>query len=196
MLTAWQLQRASQSFKNTTAETIPPYACMELDYFNESGLSANEIITDTQNLFWRIKKPTSSAVTDPGRVVFNGPTQVGPSGYGEFQVAGVLLAAFDSVDGAPVAGGSVAPKASSWYVTTGAEVFPFVSLDSGNALPESGGKRSIWIRTAGSGSGGAFVEEVRWDDPVLEYRIGATWYTIDTAENCATTSPFFGGLGT
>lgn len=47
-----------------------------------------------------------------------------------------------------------------------------------------------------SGSGGSFVEEVRWDDPVLEYRIGATWYTIDTAENCATTSPFFGGLGT
>jgi hypothetical protein len=43
MLTAWQLQRASQSFYNTTGETIPPYACMELDYFNESGISANEI---------------------------------------------------------------------------------------------------------------------------------------------------------
>ena len=34
------------------------------------------------------------------------------------------------------------------------------------------------------GAVGSFVEEVRWDDPVLEYRIGSTWYTIDTAENC------------
>jgi len=153
MLTAWQLQRASQSFKNTTSDTIPPYACMELDYFNESGISANEIITDTQNLFWRIKKPTSSAVTDPGRVVFNGPTQVGPNGYGEFQVSGLLLAAFDSVDGMPAAGGKVAPKDGSWYVTTGDEVFPFVSYDSGRALYESADKRSIWIRAAG-GTGG------------------------------------------
>lgn len=45
------------------------------------------------------------------------------------------------------------------------------------------------------GSSGSFVEEVRWVDPVLEYRIGATWYTIDTAENCAATSPFVAGLG-
>jgi len=47
----------------------------------------------------------------------------------------------------------------------------------------------------GGGSSGSFVEEVRWVDPVLEYRIGSTWYTIDTAENCATTSPFVSGLG-
>lgn len=196
MLTAWQLQRASQSFKNTTSDTIPPYACMELDYFNESGISANEIITDTQNLFWRIKKPTSSAVTDPGRVVFNGPTQVGPNGYGEFQVSGLLLAAFDSVDGMPVAGGKVAPKDGSWYVTTGAEIFPFVSYDSGRALYESADKRSVWIRAAGgAGSSGEYVIEVRWNDPVLEYRIGSTWFTIDTAENCNVVSPFVSGLG-
>lgn len=197
MLTAWQLQRASQSFKNTTSDTIPPYACMELDYFNESGISANEIITDTQNLFWRIKKPTSAAVTDPGRVVFNGPTQVGPNGYGEFQVSGLLLAAFDSVDGMPAAGGKVAPKDGSWYVTTGDEIFPFVSYDSGRALYESADKRSVWIRAAGGvgGATGDYVIEVRWNDPVLEYRIGSTWYLIDTAENCNVVSPFVSGLG-
>jgi hypothetical protein len=159
MLTAWQLQRASQSFYNTTGETIPPYACMELDYFNESGLSANEIPTDTQNLFWRVKKPTSSAVTDPGRVVFNGPTQVGPNGYGELQVAGFLLAAFDSVDGAPVVGSNVGPKNGSWYLTANQQLFPFVSYDSGRALYESESKRSIWIRSDGAGAGDVITIE-------------------------------------
>lgn len=183
MLTQWQLQRASQSFLNTTAEVIPPYACMELDYFNEGGASANEIPTGTQDLFWRVKKPTSAAVTDARLVVFNGPTQVGANGYGEFQVAGFLLAAFDNVDGSPTPGSNVAPKAGSWYLTAADELFPFLSYDSGQALYESAAKRSIWIR-ASSGGGGTFVEEVRWDDPVLEYRIGSTWYTIDTAENC------------
>lgn len=150
MLTAWQIQRASQSFYNTTGETIPPYACMELDYFNESGLSANEIPTDTQNLFWRVKKPTSEAVTDPGRVVFNGPTQVGGSGYGEFQVAGFLLAAFDNVDGSPAPGSRVGPKSGSWYLTSESMLYPFVSYDSGRALYESAAKRTIWINRAGS----------------------------------------------
>lgn len=47
-----------------------------------------------------------------------------------------------------------------------------------------------------SGSVGSFVEEVRWADPVLEYRIGATWYTIDTAENCSSGSvSLVSGLG-
>jgi hypothetical protein len=50
--------------------------------------------------------------------------------------------------------------------------------------------------TGRRGSVGSFVEEVRWVDPVLEYRIGATWYTIDTAENCGpAVSPFVPGLG-
>jgi len=72
-----------------------------------------------------------------------------------------------------------------------------VSGTSGKAIilsaPEETGKPGlILIR---GGSGGNFVEEVRWVDPVLEYRIGVTWYNIDTAENCATTSPFVSGLG-
>lgn len=198
MLTAWQLQRASQSFKNTTSDTIPPYACMELDYFNESGISANEIVTDTQNLFWRIKKPTSSAVEDSGRVVFNGPTQVGPNGYGEFQVAGFLLAAFDSVDGALAPGEQAGPKSGSWYLTKEASMFPFVSYDSGRALYESSEKRSIWIRAAAASSTtGEFYFDVEWQDPNLVKRTSpsGSWTIIDTAENCLTISPFTPGLG-
>lgn len=46
------------------------------------------------------------------------------------------------------------------------------------------------------GASGSYVEEVRWVDPVLEYRIGATWYTIDTAENCSSGSvSLVSGLG-
>lgn len=45
------------------------------------------------------------------------------------------------------------------------------------------------------GGSGSFVSEVRWVDPVLEYRIGATWYTIDTAVNCSEMSPLASGLG-
>lgn len=33
-------------------------------------------------------------------------------------------------------------------------------------------------------SGKRYVEEVRWADPVLEYRIGDEWFTIDTAVDC------------
>lgn len=186
MLTAWQLQRASQSFLNTTAEVIPPYACMELDYFNESGKSANEIVTDTQNMFWRVKKPTSAAVTSAGRVVFNGPTQVGANGYGEFQVSGMLLAAFDSVDGAPAVGGQVAPKSGSWYLTTGASLFPFISYDSGNAFYESASKRSIWIRAAsGSGSGAIPIQlRISGYDFQISYDGGGSWETWATGEAC------------
>ena len=57
-------------------------------------------------------------------------------------------------------------------------------------------KKYIWAisKQAGGGSG-EYVIEVRWADPILEYRIGSTWYLIDTAENCAAVSPFVSGLG-
>lgn len=55
-------------------------------------------------------------------------------------------------------------------------------------------KPRLVVNPGGTGGGG-FVEEVRWADPVLEYRIGSTWFTIDTAENCNTVSPFISGLG-
>jgi len=69
-----------------------------------------------------------------------------------------------------------------------------------NALLEHIGMKEELVSSGRSSRGrlgrtGAFVEEIRWADPVLEYRIGTTWYNINTAENCATTSPFVGGAG-
>ena len=40
----------------------------------------------------------------------------------------------------------------------------------------------------GQSSAKQYVEEVRWVDPVLEYRIGDEWFTIDTAIDCGPTA--------
>lgn len=54
----------------------------------------------------------------------------------------------------------------------------------------------VILNGVGGGGTGGGIEEIRWADPILEYRIGATWTTIDTATACSPVSPFTAGLGT
>lgn len=149
----WTNSRAPLVCLNTTAEEIPPYACMELDYSEEGDLSACILSEDQQDVVWKVKKPTADAESDAARVVFNGPSKILANGRGVFSTEPFTLAAFDNVDGDPEVGGSVGPKAGSWYLTAASSMFPFKSLDSGRAYYVDASQRSIWIQTSGGGGG-------------------------------------------
>lgn len=161
--------------RNDTGEEIPPFGCVQVTGAVDDG-GQNYITVD---------KPVD-ATGDAGGYLFNGVAPIEIDGYG-IALDGPVVRML--TDGSTVTCGDFwRPVVNSFEVEPGGVMFSAIGEDD----IDTDIMRAF---TSSGGGGGAFVEEVRWDDPVLEYRIGATWYTIDTAENCATTSPFFSGLG-
>jgi len=198
----------------------PIRSALTASWFNEQNKSRTKALPRQQGIPENPVQVDCIADTDVDLTRFSAANIVGPAiPYEEFEGGAVQYSTYmvkvnDTLvaDKWGIVQGPCYPNYSSKLVVTGITwaLFDYTnghthvdvtggaltSGTSGKAIilsaPEETGKPGlILIR----GGGGNFVEEVRWDDPVLEYRIGATWYTIDTAENCATTSPFVSGLG-
>lgn len=160
--------------RNDSDAVLPAFGCVQVTGTYEQG-GQNYITVD---------KPVDNT-GEAGRFLFNSRA---PVEVGEFGVAhdGPIVRML--TDGSPVICGELwQPVVNSFLVSLGGSMFSAIGADD----IETDVMRAF---TAGGG-GGMFVEEVRWVDPVLEYRIGATWYTIDTAVNCVAVSPLISGLG-
>lgn len=101
-------------FRNDAAETIPAYACMEIDGTAE---------VDGQN-YIKVKKPTSSAIA----YLFNGPNAVTTSDpYGSAQRSPVVKAYKNS--GTVTDGDRWGPTVGQWYLTKGVGEYVAVGAD-------------------------------------------------------------------
>jgi hypothetical protein len=104
---------AQIAIKNTLTETIPQYACMEID---------GAIDEDGQN-YVKVKKPTTTGTL----FLFNGHSAIESKGYGITQKGPVFRVKKDT--GTVTKGDRWGPTAGQWYLTKGAGQFVAVGED-------------------------------------------------------------------
>lgn len=142
---SWDEGQEGLPFLNTSGEIVPPFACMELVY---TGSDATDM--DGDDLYFKIKKPTSVAVDDPSRVIFNGPEAVAIDGFGVFVPNSFACVLLDSTSGTPSPGESLGAKDGSWGLEAGSG-FSMKSEDGSDAY-SSGVLESIWVQREGGGN--------------------------------------------
>lgn len=139
--------------KNTSAEVIPPYACMELDYSLESGNSALEI--DESSLIVLVKKPTADNLGSPERFLINGPMAIAVGGYGSAYKLPILQALMD-IATPPSPGDTVGPVADSWLLAPGGSGWKVKSLDPSEAYVD-GDTATVFVESVSGGDVSGFI---------------------------------------
>lgn len=147
---SWNSRRPFVRVLNTTAESIPPFACMELAY---TSTDCTEMVDG--ELHWKVKKPTSTAVTDLNRVIINSGTKIAANGLGISYVDDGNFQVYANTSTSPTIGQGLSPVSGQWYASPSAatDMFKFLSLDSGLAYSASSTLKTVWATRAKSGSG-------------------------------------------
>lgn len=128
----WQSQVAKINIKNVSGETIPPYACCELDY--DVDESATEL--DGDEIIFRVKKPTADGEANSSRIVFNGAGKIQDEHVGTGVFCPLIQSLWDYTT-APEIGQSCGATSGEWYLSTSGLGFTFKSVDATEAYTDN-----------------------------------------------------------
>lgn len=157
---------APKRVQNTSGETVPPFAVMELKFDYESGRSATFL--DGEELVHEIVKPTSLSAGIPSLVLFNGPDPIADDGFGEGWSLPIGPVLFDNEEGDADPGGMVGPVAGSWMLSVAGQGYECVGYDSGESWDISASQFTIFVKGAGGAGGSRFfvtLEDFPGDGP-------------------------------
>lgn len=141
----WQSQVAKINIKNVSGETIPPYACCELDYDVDG--SATEM--DGDEIVFRVTKPTTEGAADSARIVFNSAGKIQDEHIGIAVICPLVQALWDYATD-PEIGQSCGATDGEWFLSSGGTGFKIKSIDATEAYID-GDVKTIFAEAAGGG---------------------------------------------
>lgn len=160
LIDSWRKQCRPAAFFNTTAETAPPYACMQkrrAKSFSESSPATN---TQAENQYfcqhlrggqhiWDITKcnEDGQARQDPSEFMFNGPVPCPSLRYGEGTEDYPCQVLHDGTNDSLPNRRTCGPVANRWWVLSGGSAWSCVSHDVLAAAGENF-VHTVWIRPA------------------------------------------------
>lgn len=144
----WQSQVAKINIKNVSGETIPPYACCELDY--DVDESATELGGD--EIIFRVKKPTADGEANSSRIVFNGAGKIQDEHVGTGVICPLIQSLWDYTT-APEIGQSCGATSGEWYLSSDGSGFTFKSVDATEAYTDNsvGDVKTAFFELSGGG---------------------------------------------
>lgn len=131
----WERRRRPEPFVNTTSETVPPYACMQIKGMQETA----------GRITWRIGKCDAGGASrqNPSEFLFNGPVPI-PSGRPGVGMSGFPCKVLQKGSSLSLFA-ACGPVSGQWYVRSPGTAFTFLGNDEIN--PVAGGTiRTIWIQ--------------------------------------------------
>jgi hypothetical protein len=156
-IASWRQRHRTHPCFNTTSETVPPFAIMQLrrpKNFKETVAATN---TEQKNNFicqhmrggqvvWDVTKPNAEGVSrqDPADFVFNGPVPIESLSYGECTDDYPCQVLHSGGDDRLLNGWSCGPAKDRWYVLSGGSAFTCKCHDLSYAAG-TGQMHTVWI---------------------------------------------------